>query len=84
MSIELSLETQQLIRDRMKLAGEISADELVRLAIRSLDERQGEDFEDLSLETQRAIDEAEAQYSRGEARPWEEVKRELQARFPKA
>lgn len=66
MAIMLSPETQKLIEERMKLTGVSSPDELVRLALDTLDQIEGEAYEDLDPETLAAIDEAEAQYERGE------------------
>jgi Arc/MetJ-type ribon-helix-helix transcriptional regulator len=83
MSVTLSPETQRLIEERLKQTGLTSADELIRTALQTLDQVQGEDFDSLDAETRAAIDEAEAQYARGEARPWEEVREELRARFIK-
>jgi Arc/MetJ-type ribon-helix-helix transcriptional regulator len=81
MAFSLSAETQRLIEERMKQTGFASPDELVRVALQTLEQVRGEDFEDLDPETRAAIDEAEAQYERGEGRPWEEVREELKARF---
>ena len=81
MHIVLSPETEKLIEDRMKQAGFSSADDLVRVALKSLDQVQAEDFDDLDPETRAAIDEAEGQFERGEGRPWEEVREELRKRF---
>jgi predicted transcriptional regulator len=83
MAITLSPETQRLIEERMKQTGLDTADELVRLALQTLDQVRGEDFEDLDPETQAAIEEGLAQADRGEGRPWEEVREELRARFIK-
>ena len=81
MSISLTHETQQLIEEQMKRTGIETADDLVRLALRTLNQIQSEDFEELDPETRAAIDEAEAQLDRGEGRPWEQVRGELRARF---
>ena len=80
--VSLSVETQRLIEQRMKEAGVGTPDELVRLALQTLDQtRRGEDFEDLDPDTQGALEEGLAQADRGETRPWEEVRDELRARF---
>jgi len=81
MKISLSPDTERLIEERMKQSGLTSADEVVRLALQSLDAAQGEDYEDLDPQTRAAIEEAEAQFERGEGRPWEEVREALRARF---
>jgi predicted transcriptional regulator len=83
MAIVLSTETQKLIEQRMKETGVDTADELVRVALQTLDQVQGDDFEDLDPATQAALEEGLAQAARGEGRPWEEVREELRARFIK-
>src|SRR3954463_4382628 len=83
MAIALSEETQKLIEQRMKESGVDTADELVRVALQTLDQVRGEDFEDLDAETRAAIEEGLAQADRGEGRPWAEVREELRARFIK-
>ena len=83
MSIMLRPETERLIEERLKQSGLGSADELVRLALQTLDQVRGADYEDLDEETRAAIEEAEAQYERGEGRPLDEVAQELRARFIK-
>ena len=66
----------------MKQAGFDSPDEFVRLAIQTLDDQaRGESYETLDAHTRAAIEEAEEQYQRGEALPWEQVREELRARF---
>ena len=81
MPISLSAETQKLIEQRMKERGVSTADELVRVALQTLDQVRGEPFEDLDPQTQAAIEDALAQCDRDEGRPWEEVREELRARF---
>ena len=81
MPISLSAETQKLIEQRMKETGVSTADELVQVALQTLDQVRGEPFEDLDPQTQAAIEEALAQSDRGEGRPWEEVRGDLRARF---
>jgi predicted transcriptional regulator len=83
MAIVLNDETQKLIEERMKETGLETADELVRVALQTLHQVRGEDFEDLDSETRAAIEEGLAQADRGEGRPWEEVREELRARFSK-
>ncbi len=83
MAISLNPETERLIEERMKQTGLSTPDELVQLALQTLDQEQGEDFEDLDPQTQAAIEEGLAQAARGEGRPWEEVREELRARFIK-
>ena len=83
MTISLTTETQRLIEERMKRAGFASADELVRVALQTLDQVRGDDYDELDAETRAAIEQGEAEYERGEGRPWEEVREELRARFIK-
>ena len=81
MPISLSAETQKLIEQRMKERGVSTADELVRVALQTLDQVRGEPFEDLDPQTQGAIEDALAQSDRGEGRPWEDVREDIRARF---
>jgi Arc/MetJ-type ribon-helix-helix transcriptional regulator len=81
MPITLSPETQRLIEERMKQAGYSSPDELVRLALQTLDHVRGEDYEDLDAETRAAIDEAEAEYERGEGIPVDEAAARLRSKY---
>jgi Arc/MetJ-type ribon-helix-helix transcriptional regulator len=83
MSISLSPATQALIERHMRETGVDSADELVRVALQTLHQTRGEDFEDLDAETQAALEEGLNQADRGETRAWEEVREELRARFIK-
>jgi predicted transcriptional regulator len=83
MAIVLSEETQKLIEQRLRESGLDTADELVRVALQTLDQVRGEDFEDLDEATRAAIEEGLAQADRGEGRPWAEVREELRARFIK-
>ncbi len=83
MTISLSDETCKLIEERMKLGGFESPDETVRFALETMHEIKGVSIEELDPETQSAIEEAEAQEERGEARPWEEVRDELRAQYLK-
>lgn len=79
--VSLNAETQRLIEQRMKSTGLTTPDELVRLALETLDQTQGEDVEDLDPTTRAAIDEGLSQSHRGETRPWDEVRDSLRARF---
>jgi Arc/MetJ-type ribon-helix-helix transcriptional regulator len=81
MTITLTPQTQKLVEERMKRGGFATPDDLVRIALETLDQVEGEAFEDLDDETRQAIERAEAQSARGEGRPWEDVKSELRARF---
>ena len=70
-------DTEKLIADRLRQGGYKSADELVRVAIETLDQMQTQEVDSETLD---AIEEAEAQYARGEGRPWETVREELRAK----
>ncbi|HSZ57998.1 MAG TPA: hypothetical protein VK797_20210 [Tepidisphaeraceae bacterium] len=72
MGIFLSRETQELIEQRMKSTG-VSADDLVQIAIRTLDQVSGEDYEHLDPEIRAAIEEAEAEYQQGGGIPLDEA-----------
>lgn len=80
MNITLSPETPKLLEEQMKLGHFPTPDDAGRTALQTLSETRGEDYEDLDAETRDAIEEAEAQYQRGEDRPWAEVRAELLAR----
>lgn len=83
MSITLTPETQKLLEDRMKKGDYATPDDLVRAALQTLDDVEGEAYEDLDQDTREAIERAEAQAARGEGRPWDDVKAEFRARFLK-
>jgi len=81
MTITLTPQTQKLVEERMKRGGFATPDDLVRIALETLDRVEGEAYEDLNDDARQAIERAEAQSARGEGRPWEDVKAELRARF---
>jgi Arc/MetJ-type ribon-helix-helix transcriptional regulator len=81
MNIVLSPRTQKLLEDQMKKGSFSSPDDLLRIALETLDQVKGENYEDLDPQTRAAIEEAEAQCDKGEDRPWESVREELRARF---
>jgi len=83
MNVTLSPQTQKLLEQQMSRGKFSDPDEVLRVALETLEQVQGEDYEDLDAETRAAIEEAEAEYERGEARPWEQVREELRARFIK-
>ena len=83
MTITLTPETQKLLEDRMKKGGFSTPDALVRAALQTLDDVEGDAYEDLDQDTRDAIERAEGQSARGEGRPWADVKAELRARFLK-
>jgi hypothetical protein len=81
MNVSLSPQTEKLLQQQMKNSGCSDPDDVLRIALQTLDQLRGEDYDDLDAQTCAAIEEAEGQCERGEARPWEEVREELQARF---
>lgn len=81
MSFSLSVETQKLIEQRMKERGVATPDELVRVALQTLDQAIGEPFEALDLDTQAAIEEGLSEAGRDEGVPWEEMRETVAARF---
>jgi Arc/MetJ-type ribon-helix-helix transcriptional regulator len=81
MSVSLSDETQKLIEERMKDGGFSTPDELVRVAIQTLNQVRGEDIEFLDAETQAAIARAEAQSERGEGIPAAEAFEQIRRRY---
>jgi Arc/MetJ-type ribon-helix-helix transcriptional regulator len=83
MTITLTPETTKLVEDRLKLGGYADADAVVRFALQTLGEVEGEAFEDLDVAAQAAIREAEEESARGEGRPWADVREELLARLRK-
>ena len=83
MNISLSAGTRKLLEERMKRGGYASPDDLVRVALETLDQVEGASIEDLDSETQAAIGRGEAQADRGEGKPWEQVREEIRGRFPK-
>jgi hypothetical protein len=81
MIITLSPETQKLLEQQLKKSPHANPDALVRYALETLGHIEAEAFEDLDPDTRAAIERAEAQSQRGEARPWKAVKEELRQRF---
>jgi Arc/MetJ-type ribon-helix-helix transcriptional regulator len=66
MNITLKPETQRLLELRMREGDYSSPDDVIRIALESL---EGETFEELDPRTQAAIARAEAQAERGEGIP---------------
>ena len=81
MAIALSADTQRLIEEQLRATGVGTADELVRVALQTLRQVRGEDFDALDADTRAAVEEGLAQADRGEGRPWEDVREEIKARF---
>jgi putative addiction module CopG family antidote len=77
MNVSLKPEVQKFIDDQVKAGRFHSADELVETAINSM---MFDDGVEVDSATGEALEEGEAQLERGEGRPWEDVKAELQAK----
>lgn len=74
MPICLQPETEKLIEERMKRGDFSSPDEMVRAALETLDQFDAEELDEATIQ---AIDEAEAEYSRGEGIPADQAFAEL-------
>lgn len=81
MDITLRPETEKLLQEQMTRANCRDADALIHAALSTFQEVEGEPLEELDSATQADIARAEAQSSRGEGRPWPEVKGDLQRRL---
>jgi hypothetical protein len=77
MEITLSPETQKLLEEQMKQSGHATADEIVRFALESLRVQETFDYDDLDDDTRASIEEAQAQFDRGEGIPVEQAFAEL-------
>ena len=66
MNVTLSPQTQRLLEERLREGEYASADDLIRVALESL---EGDPVEELDPETQAAIERAEDQGDRGEGIP---------------
>jgi hypothetical protein len=78
MGISLNPETERLIQEKMKAGGYASADEFLQSV---LGNQLDLEIAPLDEETLDAIDEAERQIARGEARDWAVVREELKAKY---
>jgi Arc/MetJ-type ribon-helix-helix transcriptional regulator len=70
MSISLHPKTQKLIEERMKRGGFSTADDMVRVALETVDQCDADELDEATLA---AIDRAEAPYERGEGIPADEA-----------
>jgi len=57
----------------MKETGVSTADDLVRIALQTLEQTRGEDYDELDADTRAAIEESEAEYQRGGGIPLDEA-----------
>lgn len=81
MTIALSAETQRLIEERMKQTGVSTPDELIKVALQTLDQVTGVDIDELDSETRAAIEEGLLQANRRETLSWDEVRAAMRTRF---
>ena len=77
MTITISPQTQKLLDEQMQRGVYTSVDDVVRVALETLNQVQGEDYEDLDEETRASIERGEAQYQRGEGIPLDQAFAEL-------
>jgi putative addiction module CopG family antidote len=81
MNIALSPQTQKLLDEQLNKGGYSSADDVLRVALETLNQVQGEDYEDLDEETRAAIERAEAQYARGGGIPLDQAFAKLRRKY---
>jgi Arc/MetJ-type ribon-helix-helix transcriptional regulator len=79
MNVTLSPQTQKLLEERMKEGDYASPDDIIRVALETL---EGEAIEDLDPQTLEAIDRAEAQAERGEGISIDQARAELRRKHP--
>lgn len=70
MNVILSSATQRLLEERMKAGDYTSPDEVIRIALESL---EADTFEDLDDDTRAAIERGDAQVERGEGIPLDDA-----------
>lgn len=83
MNISLTPKTQKLLEKQLRNGQFAGPDELVRFALQTLEQNQIADYDDLDQPTKKAIEQAEAQYQKGEYQPWSKVRSQLRKRFIK-
>lgn len=83
MTISLTKKTQKLLDKQMKTGLFANADDIVRLALQTLEQIEEGDYSDLDQETRDAIEQGEVEFQRGEFRPWSKVRAKLKKRFVK-
>jgi Arc/MetJ-type ribon-helix-helix transcriptional regulator len=82
MHVILSPETQKLLEQQMRKGQFSNPDDVLRIALQTLESSNGEDFEDLDPEVRASIEVAEAQHERGEGRPWGAVHQPVAPAMP--
>lgn len=78
MNIALSPETQKLLNEKLKGGEYRCADDVVRAALKALDELDAHRLDDPTLD---AIDRAEDQIERGAVHEWKDVREQVRAKF---
>ena len=81
MDVQLKPDLRQFIDEQVKAGRYHSSDDAINAAVARMqaeDELLGQDLDDEDLA---AIEEGLAQLNRGEGRPWEDVRKELKARY---
>ena len=78
MAIELSIETQKRIEEKLKSGQYGSADELICAGIDALDEFESEGLDE---ETLGAIERGNEQIERGEVYDWKDVREQVRMKF---
>lgn len=81
MNIALSPSTQKLLEEQMKKGDFSDPDEVVRLALQTLDQVKADSYDELPPEARSAIEKGQTEFDSGLAKPWEQVRQELEARF---
>ncbi len=78
MAIELSVETQKRIEEKLKSGRYSSADELICAALDALNEFESEGLDE---ETLKAIERSDKQIERGEFYDWKDVRARVLKKF---
>lgn len=78
MGISLKPETEKLIEERMNRGGFSTPDDMVRVALETLDHVDADDLDEATLA---AIDRGELQYERGEGVPADEAFAQLRRKY---
>lgn len=84
MKLEVGPEIEELIEEYLKQGAYATPEEVVLAGLISLkanDESADEDSDEMDEETIAAIEESEAQFDRGEGRPFREVAEELRRKY---
>ena len=82
MNIDIAPDVARFIEDQVRSGRYESAGALVNAAVARLRDEDESAPEELDAEDIAAIEESLARMGRGDARPWEEVRAELRAKYP--